>query len=104
MPDALRSTNLDRIDRSPVPFADTSVGGGILLMAPGVVVAHARYPMQFGAGRTASGRDLPRDVHWPHLVPLSAAMKNCPLAATELPTDGQGNCPLVAMRSAHFYF
>lgn len=35
---------------------------------------------------------------------LSAAMKNCPLAATELPTDGQGNCPLVAMRSAHFHF
>jgi hypothetical protein len=33
-----------------------------------------------------------------------AAMPNCPQAATELPTDGQQNCPLVAMRSAHFYF
>jgi hypothetical protein len=35
---------------------------------------------------------------------LLAAMPNCPQAATELPTDGQQNCPLVAMRSAHFYF
>lgn len=31
-------------------------------------------------------------------------MTDCPLAATELPTDGQENCPLVAVRSAHFCF
>jgi hypothetical protein len=36
------------------------------------------------------------------LIQVLAAMPNCPQAATELPTDGQQNCPLVAMRSAHF--
>lgn len=56
-------------------------------------------------GRTPARRKKPRPVrhlssnaYWQPNPGVTTAMENCPWAATKMPTDGHGFCPLVAMK------